>query len=348
MQSGWMIYGANGYTGKLIAQEAKRRGLSPILAGRNPEAIKTLGQELGFDTKAFDLNNIDEACKNLNGLKAVLHCAGPFSATHKPMYQACIRTKTNYLDITGEIPIFEKVQHKRPEIIEAGIAVIPGVGFDVVPSDCLAALLKEAMPDATHLNLAFKFSGKPSPGSMKTIIESLPAGGVIRKDGKLTLVKSAYKTKKIKFDGKVEDAVTIPWGDVSTAFHSTGIPNIEFYMAATKGRITLMRSLRPIRLLFALPPIQAGLKSLAVKYLLGESETERAGNKTFLWGEVINAKGQRIEKRIETPNGYSLTIDAAIKCTELVLQDAVKPGPWTPSKAFGANFVLSLQGVRLL
>lgn len=111
--SNWIIYGANGYTGELIAREAVRQGLKPTLAGRNKAKVEALAQELGLDYKAFGLDNVDAVSQQLQGFKLVMHCAGPFSATSKPMMEACIKAGTHYLDITGEISVFELSQYRK-------------------------------------------------------------------------------------------------------------------------------------------------------------------------------------------------------------------------------------------
>ena len=151
-----MIYGANGYTGRLAARYAKDHDLSPVVAGRHGDRIRALADELGFESRVFDLADEAVAAKNLDGIAAVLHCAGPFSATSKPMLAACLRAGTHYLDITGEIAVLEAIHSRKEEVWNAGIVAVPAVGFDVVPTDCLAAMLKRDLPSATHLKLAFK------------------------------------------------------------------------------------------------------------------------------------------------------------------------------------------------
>ena len=101
----WMVYGANGYTGRLVAAEAVQRGLKPILAGRNAEEISALGNSLGLETRIFDLEA--DVASQLDDLRLVLHCAGPFSRTSMPMLDACLARGVHYLDITGEIDVFE-------------------------------------------------------------------------------------------------------------------------------------------------------------------------------------------------------------------------------------------------
>ncbi len=145
--SNWIIYGANGYTGELIAREAVRLGLKPTLAGRNRAKVEALAQELGLGYKAFGLDNVDAVSEQLQGFKLVMHCAGPFSATSKPMMEACIKAGAHYLDITGEISVFELAQSLNSQAEKAYVVLCPGVGFDVIPTDCVAAALKEALPE---------------------------------------------------------------------------------------------------------------------------------------------------------------------------------------------------------
>ena len=239
----WMIYGANGYTGRLIAQEAKQRGLSPILAGRS-DAVATLAQELGFEHRRFDLADRNAVRTGLDGVRLVLHCAGPFSATSAPMLEGCLAAGAHYLDITGEIDVFAHCHAQDVRARERGIVVLPGAGFDVVPTDCLAALLKRELPTATHLVLAFEAGGGPSPGTAKTSVEGLGKGGRARIDGELRRVPLAWKTRSFVRDGQPRTAMTIPWGDVYTAYLSTGIPNVEVYMAVPPATIKRLRRLR--------------------------------------------------------------------------------------------------------
>ena len=193
-----MIYGANGYTGRLAGRYAKDHDLSPVVAGRHGEPIRALADELGFESRVFDLADEAIAAKNLEGIAAVLHCAGPFSATSRPMLAACLRAGTHYLDITGEIAVLEAIHSRKEEIRNAGIVAVPAVGFDVVPTDCLAAMLKRDLPSATHLRLAFKPRyGKLSPGTTKTMFEGLPEGGRIRKEG--TIIKVPLRTRSKPF-----------------------------------------------------------------------------------------------------------------------------------------------------
>jgi len=126
----WMIYGANGYTGELTAREAVRRGQRPILAGRNAAAIEALARELGCESRVFDLD-----APHLDGIQAVLHCAGPFSHTSKPMVNACLAAGAHYLDITGEIAVFESVFRRDADAKQRGIVEITPAVMDTARSE---------------------------------------------------------------------------------------------------------------------------------------------------------------------------------------------------------------------
>ena len=349
MNSAWMIYGANGYTGRLAARLAKQRNLHPILAGRSAAEIDPLARELGFETRIFGLSDADEVAAQLKGIKAILHCAGPFSATSKPMLAGCVRSGTHYLDITGEIAVFEDVHARGEEFKRAGIVALPGVGFDVVPTDCVAAMLKRELPSATHLKLAFKSRyGKLSPGTAKTMVEGLPGGGKVRRDGKIVTVPAAYKVEAFAFtENRPFTAVTIPWGDVSTAYYSTGIPNIETFLGASAAQIKQMRLPGWMRWLAGLGIAQAVIKAQIAKRVKGPDDAERARDEMYVYGEASDAAGNKVALRLRTPEGYSLTADSAVTATMRVLEGNLAPGAYTPSMAFGAEYVLGLEGVTL-
>jgi short subunit dehydrogenase-like uncharacterized protein len=344
----WMIYGANGYTGELAAREAARRGLRPVLAGRNAEAVAALALELGLSSRAFGLDDPAAVRAGLDGLAAVLHCAGPFVRTSAPMVAACLAARVHYLDITGEIAVFEPVLSRSREAERAGVALLPGVGFDVVPSDCLAARLAEALPGAVELDLAFASDrGGYSRGTLKTMIESLPALGAVRRGGRIVAVPAAYDRRKIDFGGALGErwTMTIPWGDVSTAFHSTGIPDIRVYTAAPPAAIRRLRLLSHLAPLAALGPIKRSLQRRVERTVTGPSAEVRATARTYLWGQATDAAGRAATARLETPEAYAFTAVSAVEAATRADAGSIAPGAWTPSRAFGARFVDALPGV---
>lgn len=340
-----LIYGANGYTGDLVARRAVARGLRPTLAGRSAEGVGALGRELGLPHVVVGLDDATALDRALAGHVAVVHCAGPFSRTSRPMAEACLRTRTHYLDITGEIAVFEMLHRRDAAARAAGVTLLPGVGFDVVPSDCLAAHLKRRLPTATRLALAFRLIGRPSRGTATTALEGAGKGGAVRRDGKIVPVPPGHASRSVDFGRGPVGVVAIPWGDVSTAYYSTGIPNIEVYTAFSRSTARLMRLSGYLKPLLASGPVQGLLRGLVRRQPPGPSAEERARGVSLLWGEAVDAEGRRVVSRLRGPEGYSLTADAAVRIAEKVLAGGASPGFQTPSLAFGADLALELDGV---
>jgi short subunit dehydrogenase-like uncharacterized protein len=346
MGGSFIVYGANGYTGGLVARAAKAAGLRPVLSGRSGEAVGSLARELGFEHRVFAVDDAAALDAAVRGAQAVLNCAGPFSRTAAPVAAACIAAGAHYLDVTGEIGVFETLAARDGAAREAGVMLLPGVGFDVVPSDCLAAHLKRRLPAARQLTLAFASRGGVSRGTATTAAENIHHGGAIRKEGVLTPVPAAWKTREVDFgDGYVRTAVTIPWGDVATAWRSTGIPNIEVYMAAPASTRRAMRLTRYARPALEVPAVRALIRRLARRGAPGPDAEARARGWSRLWGEVTAPDGGRAVSRLRGPEGYTLTVEAALLCARRVLDGNARPGYQTPASAYGPDLVLEIPGV---
>lgn len=347
----FLLYGANGYTGKLIAESAKEFGLTPILAGRSVEKIRPLAEQLGYEYRVFDLSETEKLDAALEEVDIVLHAAGPFFKTAKPMLEACLRTKTHYLDITGEIPVFELAASLDAKAKKAGIIIMPGVGFDVVPTDCLALYLKEKLPSATHLKLAFSSSGGGvSHGTAMTMAENLGEGGAVREAGKIKRVPLGHKTMYVPFtDGKKHFVMTIPWGDVATAYRTTGIPNIETYMGIHPASYKYVKLQKYFNWLLKTSFARNYVKKQINKRPAGPSDEQLTTAKSYVYGIVqdINS-GQEKAARLTVPNGYQLTklTSLFILATLLKSKNSIASGYHTPAGAFGADLILSIDNVK--
>jgi short subunit dehydrogenase-like uncharacterized protein len=339
----WLIYGAYGYTGELIAREAVRHGQRPILGGRSEQKLRPLAEELGLEHRAFD---VAQAKESLAGVTVLLNCAGPFATTVRPFVEACLHLRVHYIDITGEIPVFQFCHSQDAQAKQAGIILCPGAGFDIVPTDCLAALLKEALPDATEINLAFTSGSRLSHGTAQTMVEGLGKGGMIRRNGELVAVPSGYRLRRIPFPSGTRWAATIPWGDVYTAGVSTGVPNTLVYVATPLAMGLAMRAANPLRFVLKAPSVKQWLrKKVDRRYAGGPDEAARKRGHAELWGEAVNPAGHRIVARMTTPNGYTLTADAAVEIAMHCLNPAEISGYTTPSHLMGSRFILSRPGV---
>ena len=340
----FLIYGANGYTGELIAREAVNRGMKPILAGRSQNKVEPLAKELGLVCRTFSLEDKKSLDYTLKEVDFVIHCAGPFSLTATQMVNGCLRTGTHYLDITGEIQVFEEMAARDEKAKEAGIMVMPGVGFDVVPTDCLGRHLKDRLPEAQELTLAFYGLGRISHGTQSTMTMNVGNGGAIRKDGMIENVPSAFETREIDFGEVTKTAVTIPWGDVSTSFYTTGIPNIKVFTVLPDKQLKMLKMSRYIGWLLATGPVQSILQSQIPEG--GPSEEEREKGKTYLWGRAEDSNGNSVESRLQGPEGYKFTMLTALRIAERIAEGEFKPGFQTPAGCYGADLVMEIEGVE--
>jgi short subunit dehydrogenase-like uncharacterized protein len=260
------------------------------------------------------------------------------------MMRACLARGIHYLDITGEIDVFETAHGFDAEARRANALLCPGVGFDVVPTDCLAAQLKSAMPEATHLALGFDSRSPTSRGTSKTMVEGLRTGSRVREAGRIHSIPLAGRVREIDFGEGRRTAIAIPWGDVSTAYYTTGIGNIEVYIPASPRTVRRMRRLNRWRWLLGWEPVQAWLKGRADRTAPGPDAALREKTPVQLWGEARSASGRAVVGRMRVANGYTVTVHAALGIVNRVLANGAPIGFHTPSQVVGSDFASRLPG----
>jgi short subunit dehydrogenase-like uncharacterized protein len=336
----FLLYGAYGFVGEPIARRAVEMGLTPVLAGRDGSRVERLAAELGTPFRIFSLDNTAALEHALNEVAVVLHCAGPYLHTAKPMVDACLRTGTHYLDLTGEIPVYQAIAARDAEARERGVMLLPAVGFDVAPTDCLALHLKERLPTATHLTLAFQARGSAGlpPGTQRTAIELFRFGDRVRRGGALVSPTQPGKTRHVDFGRGPVEVTLFTWGDVFTAYYSTGIPNIEVYTVIPPVARRLMGAARLARPLFRVRAV----RELATRLVRpGRAGEARARATTHVWGEVTDEAGGIARARLHGPEaGVVWTAHCALAAVQRVLAGAAPSGYQTPARAYGADFVL--------
>lgn len=343
----FLIYGSYGYTGQLIVDQALKEGLRPILAGRNKKKLIPQAERYNLEYRVFALHENAILDSVLQGVDAVLHCAGPFVHTFRQMGEACLRTKRHYVDISGEIPGFEALAALDDKAKAAGIMLLPGAGFDVVPSDCLAAHLKQRLPSATHLRLFVSGVGAgASRGTAKSAIENMHRQGTIRRNGKLVQVPPAWNVREQDFGRGYTKVVSVGWGDVSTAHYSTDIPNIETYFALPESAINFLRAMRVLGPLMYNRPVKNTLKLLINIFLKGPTEERRKNASVSFVGEAIDQSRRRVISKLLTPEGYTCTALTTVAILKRILDNEFKIGFQTPSLAYGTDFILQFRGVR--
>ena len=341
----FLIYGATGYTGRLAAEHAVAIGLQPVLAGRSPDRLKPLAKRLGLEWRAFSLDTPSETRQGLKGMAAVLHAAGPFSATFRPMADACMSAGVHYSDITGEIDVFEALAARDEQAKTAGVMLLPGAGFDVVPSDCLAAHVAARMPDATRLRLSIGGLTVVSQGTAKTMVEGIARGTRFRRGGRIVEDKDTPRATA-DFGAGPRRTVGVSWGDVSTAWRSTRIPDIEVFFEASRDLDRVARMPGLLERVLATGFAQRLIKNQIDKRLPpGPSAEQRASGRAVIVAEAWNATGKRVASRLQAPEAYWLTALTAVEIVQRAASGDAVLGYQTPSMAYGADFIMQFERV---
>jgi len=338
-----LLYGAYGYTGRLAAELAAAKKLDVVLAGRNQDALVALGDQLSLPTRVVGLNDAEQLCAAMRDVACVVHTAGPFAATYASMLNACLATKTDYIDITGEIEVFEAIWLRGEEIRRAGITVVPGAGFDVVPSDCLAGYVASKLKGPCSLVIALRGLESASQGTLRTAIRQVSKPILCRRAGTIVPLED-QSLRWIDFGSGDEPCVPVSWGDVATAFHSTGVGDITVYFRRTR----LMHSADIVGRLVG--PLlrsrfgQRGLAAMVRRFPEGPTQAERNRHRSTIWAEAIDPLGRSFTAMLSTPDAYDFTANSALEISLRIISLPVPLGLVTPFQAFGADFVLSLPG----
>ncbi len=340
-----LIYGAYGYTGSLIVDLAVKKGWRPMVAGRNRDLIRSLAEKYDLKFACFPIHDQKKWDEALAGKDLLMNCAGPFSLTIEEILPACIRNKTNYTDINGEIDVFNYIQNHDLAAKEVGITLLPGIGFDVVPTDCLARFLYEKLPSATHLELAFEGSSGLSRGTALSVLNRFGKGSAFRQDGEIIQCPLASIYKKINYGGKDRLSVCIAWGDVFTAFYTTGIPNIKVFTGMPARTFKALKRASKLTGLIKTRLVQWLGRYYIRKNITGPVEEIRESYRSYIWGRVYDEAGNQVIAEIETPESYKLTAIAAVLCAEKIMAGEAKPGFITPAGAFGADLIMEVDGV---
>ncbi len=340
----FLLYGAYGYTGRLIVRYAVQYGLKPLLSGRNAEKLEATAREFGLEYAPCSLEEPRKLAELLSRTNLVVHAAGPFIHTARPMMEACLNTRTHYLDITGEIQVFETAARLDERARQAGVMLLPGTGLDVVPTDCLALYLKKKLPDARLLQLALKSLGRFSRGTAKTMIENLGESGAVRVEGRIRREPIGKRTLQVPFPDGPSFVMSIPWGDVSTAYHSTGISNIEVFMALPPSLHRKLRWQHYFNWLLRTPLVRNLARRRVEQGPPGPTDAQREKGRCFYWGRVSNLSGDTREARLTTVEGYTLTAHCTLLIAKKVLEGIFKPGFQTPARAYGEDLILEVEG----
>jgi short subunit dehydrogenase-like uncharacterized protein len=339
-----MIYGSTGFTGRLIAQRAVEAGLAPVLAGRDQERVRRQAELLGTPWRTINLGSIEALTQALSDIAAVIHAAGPFVVTAPPMLEACLRAETHYLDVSGELPVFREAFGRDSEAVRAGVMLMPGAAWSVAATDCLAAYVARRLPEAKYLRLGMTQSRLYSRGTARSAFGLMSSEVFIRRNGRLAAVPIGRIERAFDFGGGDRTCIALSWPDVLTAYHTTGIPNIEAYMEAGAAARVFAPLTARIGQAFQLPVLRSALSFAAAALPEGPAEAARQGACPVIVADAEDAWRRVIRARLRTVDGYDFTALAAVAIAERVIRGEFEPGFQTPGRVYGADFVLSIGG----
>ena len=343
-KANWLIYGATGYTGRLIVERAIERGWRPIVAGRSARSVAELAAQYNLEGRTFDLLDRTATRQALADVKLVLNVAGPFSQTAQPLVEACLSTATSYLDIANEIGVFEKLFEYDAAARKGGIAIIGGVGYGTVATNFLIRQLMAQLPDGDELEIAtIPHNTGHSQAAAASTVEVIAEGGRVYRQGKLAPFRLGKGTKPLALAGHSFSITPAPLGDLVAAHRLTNIPDIKVYVVLPGSNLGKL-FLPVVQRLLKLKPIRTAFeKRLAAP----PSEGSHSPTASYAWASLRNRAGQRVQGGIEMPEGYHFTAISSVQAVEEILR--LGPvGSMTPAQAFEADFLTKLDGTREL
>jgi short subunit dehydrogenase-like uncharacterized protein len=341
---GVVVYGANGFTGRLILENLRARGIPFVAAGRSAEKLASVAAEYGAPVRVFDLEDAPQAEAALAGAAVLLNAAGPFGVTTAPLLRACLGAGVHYLDVSGEVSPLNLASRLDDAARARNIMVLPAVGFDVVPSDCLAVHLARRLPGADELTLSIEGSNLMSRGSALTFAAHAGVPVLSRKEGRLEPMWYRTQLRWTDFGDGPRPTIATSWGDLVTASRSTGIPNIEVYFEATPPRVWTVAGNQYFGWMMR-SWTRKWFRSLAEMMPEGPPPEVRAAHGARIVGEA--RRGQtRVSAIMRTREAYTFTGIAAAAVVERVLGGEVAYGFQTPGTVFGPDFVLELGAER--
>jgi short subunit dehydrogenase-like uncharacterized protein len=343
-----LIYGATGFTGRLIVQEALKQGLRPIVAGRNQKLVEDLAKRLGLEARVFSLEGPQpEVVRALEGVGVVVHAAGPFVFTSKPMVDACLKAGIHYVDITGELPVFDAIYARDAEAKAANVALVPGGGYDIVPTDCLALFATQQVDAPVELRIAIHGNTDPTSGTMKSMLEQManPEVRVTVDQGVRKPCPLGSDVRTFTFGKRSLSTLHAPLADLAAAPRTTGVSTVGTYLSMPPRAIAAARrwgwlGQRLLRVGF----IKSYARQWAENKFRGPSVVQQSDSRSYATVQVTNQAGKSRSYGLTLPEPYALTAMTSVGLA-LRLLDSSHPRPagaLTPAQLMGADFILTL------
>lgn len=331
----WLLYGATGRTGTLIAEEAVARGHRPVLAGRDPDRLRTLAERLGLPWAA---GSVDELADQLGDVRLVLLTAGPFGATAPAVLRACLDAGVHYLDIANEIPVATAALAADTAARRRGITVLPAVGFGTVASDGLARYVADQVPDATRLDLTILLgTGGSSAGARASTMQALAGGGWARRGGRLVRQRLGAGSRRQDTPIGELTLAPVPTGDLVVSGHTTGVPDIT---------VSFPVPMPPLAARLVMPALPLVGRIAGALPSRPTTSDATAPIHSHVWAQATAADGRRAQAWVRTGEGYAYTARSAVLAVEATLRSDPL-GATTVARAFGSEFSFNAGGELL-
>lgn len=321
----FMIYGATGYTGRMVAEHATKFGTSVVLGGRSEGPLAELALKLGVEYRVFALDDSDLIDRSLTDVAVIINAAGPFMRTAKPLMEASIRNGVHYIDTAAELDSYRLAEQLDAKANAAGVTLLPGGGGSVAMLGSLAGHAVARVQDPRRIRIAMHVAGGMSRGSAISATENMTTETLARVDGEL--VKVANSIQKLDFGQGAVDSFQVTLPDLITIWRATGVPHIETFVHVTGGGFP-----------------QGDLSTLPD----GPTEQERLENRYQAVVEVTDADGTVVRSILDTVNGYSFTAIAVAEAGRRVLAGEARPGFQTPADLFGSGFAETIADTTIV
>jgi short subunit dehydrogenase-like uncharacterized protein len=316
-----------------------------LVAGRDEEKLSQLAGRLDCEYRVASLGSPDQLRAMLQDMDLLVHAAGPFHETTAPMLSACLDTNTHYLDLSAEAESIELVAARHRQAQAANIMCMPGVGVDVVPSDCLAAQLVERLPSTDRLSFGISLPKLLTAGSARNFAAHAGMPVLVRRGGKLKKLEPGIIERKFDYGEGPSVSSAISWGDIASAWYSTGVGNISCYLETTAGLRFAMAHASIVGPLLKNPWARFLTDTASDVMFTGPSEDQEENERGCVVVEAEDRCGRVAMSRIQFPESYSFT---AKICAVTV--DRIRKGRWasgfqTPSRVFGADYIRQFDDV---
>ena len=345
MSDALVIYGATGYTGRAITRTAVARGLNVTVAGRDANKLRHLAAEFGVAWQALNLQDTEGLIQLFSGACAVLNVAGPFAETAVPVAQACLTAGVHYLDVSGELPSYRALGELNDQAVARNLLMLPGAAFVVAPSDCLALYLKDKVPNAKRLFLGMSAVDSFSRGTLQAMVRMIARTVVVRRNHRLTGVHVGRLERLFDFGNGARKCAAVSWADVFSAYHSTGIPNIEAYVEADALRAMIYQVHAELAPILRTQPVQSIVA--AVTRLWPQTPGNRHEVTRVITATVEDPSRQSHTASLALPDGYVITPPIAVELAARVLDGDWAPGLRTPAQLYGVELLDSFDQIVL-